>query len=197
MGDQSGRADGSGRHYHFMTEKKIKSRDIYFNGKHIGELKASGQVVAPPSIHDVSGLPYETIKAIRMNCRCSVLKKSMSIFLLKESKPFEKASYEPLTEPEKLANAVERIFEYASRRIAEAEYGQRHNVICKYAYWIGGFVGAGDIQRTVAQRNLRMWVLALFETAEEGQEEFKTIDDALDGRNEKADTDFGIEILAA
>lgn len=177
---KSGRADGSGRHYHFMTEKKIKSRDIYFNGKHVGELKASGQVVAPPSIHDVSGLPYESIQGDPNELPLLSLEKVDEYFPAKETKPFEKASYEPLTEPEKLANAVERIFEYASRRIAEAEYGQRHNVICKYAYWIGGFVGAGDIQRTVAQRNLRMWVLALFDTAEEGQEEFKTIDDALD-----------------
>lgn len=182
---KSGRANGEGRHFHFLCDKKIKSRDIFFEGEQVGELKASGQVVSPPSIHEVSGLPYE---ALRGSCEDMPLLSAEQIDLLfpaKESKPFEKASYEPLTEPEKLKNAVEKVFVYASRKIAGAEYGQRHNVICKYAYWIGGFVGGGDIDRVEAERSLKMWVLALFEDAEEGQKEFKTIKDALDAGAKK------------
>ena len=182
---RSGRADGSGKHYHFMSDKKIKSRDIYFNGKHVGELKANGQVVSPPSVHDVSGLTYETIQG-DPNGMPTLNAKQIDIFFpAKEERPYEKASYEPLSEPEKLENAVNRVFDYASRKIAEAEYGQRHNVICKYAYWIGGFVGSGDIKQSVAERNLRIWTLSLFEKEEEARKEFKTIRDALSAGSRK------------
>ena len=182
---RSGRADGGGRHFHFTTPKKIKSRDIYYRGKHVGELKANGQVVAPPSIHDVSGLPYESIKGDPNELPLLSPEKIDEFFPAKEERPFEKASYEPLSEPEKLENAVNRVFDYASRKIAEAEYGQRHNVICKYAYWIGGFVGGGDIKQSVAERNLRIWTLSLFEKEEEAQKEFKTIRDALSAGSRK------------
>jgi len=174
---KTGRQNGQGRHYHFLCDVPTKSRDIFCDEEHVGELKASGQVVSPPSIHAVSGLPYQTLSGSPGELPVIDESKLLELFPVKKVASYESVPWQPLSVPEQKESAIQKILVYCQRTLASAQYGERHNAIRGKAFFLGGFVGAGDLTREVAVQNLRMWTQALF--GDEAPQEYKTIEDGL------------------
>ena len=178
---KSGRESAEGRHYWFVAENLPKSRAFHLNhgGPRVGELQSTGrQCVAPPSIHEKSGKQYELIHG---DFDDLPILSDDEIERLFPSKAVEQneVTYKPLDEGEIKDRAVRNIIAFARERVSSAIPGERHNLINRVAYWLGGFVGSGDLEEEVAKSNLRDCTGLIFDNQEEARAEFKTIDDGI------------------